>query len=962
MATTDAARAALAESVLHAFETGQLLDDREIRPLYARLACSDLIRLLRPYLRDTSRAPAARHAAVCIATGCDVKALITDVVAIALDQTAPPLVRTAAAYAVARSGDDQARAALRPLALEESGDDPEDELKGCGLLATWPAHLRASELLRALKPRKNRSLIGAYHSFLRSNPMKSLSPEDLPAALGWAEEHVPDRGIDPLEAAASEVLAQAVRHLDAPGVVEALATVLSARWQFSRDRSEEIGALLEAPAARQKIARALYPVVAENTHGSLILMDSCLLRPADIPWLIKDLEDTSVATQRQLAWIVVRYLPAADVETFDIVLESAKHLPILASELKPWTAARTLGGALAEEEKARFAELRQASERPKRTPPVLDVDLLRARLQQIHPETFFYVWALSDRAPSPDNTGEVLSGWRRLDPMMQAQTLDAAELYLTSFVSPSSEEWWGKGVFPAYAMAGHTAFALLEDQSPERLQQLQPEVWDRWLPIIVLEWVSGARQGPQQRVLEAAYQKAPEEFLDLLDQIIDGQNERSGLVFLNGLETFWTEAIAERLRRKLQSGHISLAAYGTLLGTLLDHGDLQARQSAENVLALTGEDPATRQRAAASAIELITHSADAAWPHVWPALTRNEAFAEEVLSGFRSPDPFFGFQFTSKLSPDDAADFFLWLYPNHVPTVACEEDDEGLPAHPIPHNVSLILSGLAYRGTADAIRALRRIQAACPELRELKWHLHTAEELTRRNTWVPLVPSELISVIQNPKSRFVRSGSDLLEFLIESLKRLEAKLQGVTPAAIDLWNEVIRDVSATAGNRQPVFRPKNEPALSDYLKRHLESELNDRGIFLNREVEIRRSLGGAPGERTDIHVEVAVPSPDPKTKAKIAAIVEVKGVWNPDVAQAMETQLVNRYLNETGIDHGLYVVGWYACPQWDPGDYRSKRSPYATIVEAQGSLDAQARALSNRDREVLALVINASLR
>ena len=961
VATTDADRAALAESILHAFEIGQLLDDRQVRPLYSRLACPDLVQVLQPYLRVTSRTPAARHAAVCIAAACDVKALLTDLVAISLDKNAPRLVRTAAAYAVARNGDAQARAALRPLALEQSGDDPEDELKGCGLLATWPDHLSATELLQALKPRKNPNLIGIYDRFLRSSPMKSLPPEDLPAALEWAQQHGLDRRVDPLGEVAAQIQMQALRHLDASGVAPALARVLPARWQFSSDHSEELGALLEAPAVRQNITRALYPVVADHPYGSQILMDSCLLRPPDIVWLIKDFECTSEATQRQLAWIIALYLPAADLETFDTVLTVANRLPILATELKPLTAPRTLGSALAKEEKTRFEDFRRASERPKRTPPSLDVDLLKARLEDIDAETFFHVWAVSDRAPSRDDNGEVLSGWRRLDAAMQAQILDAAQLYLTSFVWPSGDEWWKMGVFPAYAMAGHTAFILLEDQNPERLHHLQTEVWDRWLPIIVLEGLSGARQGPQQRVLTAAYQKAAERFLDLLDQIIDGQNKRSGLVVLHELKTFWTEAIAERLRRKLQSGSVTLAAYRTLLRTLLDQGDVRARQWAENALTLAGEGPDNRQRAIASAIELIMHTADAAWSHVWPVLTQDDAFAEGVLSGFRSPDPFFGFQFTNNLSPNETADLFLWLYPAHLPAVAYQEDDKGLPTNAIPRNVSLILSGLAHRGTADAITALRRIQAACPELQELKWHLHTAEELTRRNTWVPLAPAELIRVVQNANSRFIRSGSDLLEFLIESLKLLEHKLQGVTPAAIGLWDEV-RDVPARTGNRQPVFRPKNELVLSDYLKLHLESELNGRGILINREVEIRRPLGGAPGERTDIHVAVAVPSADPKIMEKITAIVEVKGIWNADVALAMETQLVDRYLNETGIEHGLYVVGWYECPQWDPEDYRSKRNPYCSIADAQQTLSAQARALSNQTREIRALVINAGLR
>jgi hypothetical protein len=36
--------------------------------------------------------------------------------------------------------------------------------------------------------------------------------------------------------------------------------------------------------------------------------------------------------------------------------------------------------------------------------------------------------------------------------------------------------------------------------------------------------------------------------------------------------------------------------------------------------------------------------------------------------------------------------------------------------------------------------------------------------------------------------QLVQSADQLLEVVLESLKRLEAKLQEETPAAIDLWN------------------------------------------------------------------------------------------------------------------------------------------------------------------------------
>lgn len=54
-------------------------------------------------------------------------------------------------------------------------------------------------------------------------------------------------------------------------------------------------------------------------------------------------------------------------------------------------------------------------------------------------------------------------------------------------------------------------------------------------------------------------------------------------------------------------------------------------------------------------------------------------------------------------------------------------------------------------------------------------------------------------------------------------------------------------------------RPKEENAFSDFIKSHLGRDLKERGVIVNREAEIRRSIGTSPGERTDIHVDAVLP-------------------------------------------------------------------------------------------------------
>jgi hypothetical protein len=942
---TEEDRLAVATNLLRAFELGTLLSDREIRSLYSRLASPGLPSVLKPYICDQSRNPIARQAAVCIAEACNVDSLIPDIAALALNAEAPLRVRITAARVVADSTDGNARAALRPLVMGERRDDPDDELKGYALQATWPGYLTANELLESLKPPKNSSFGGSYDWFLRSSPTKLVKPDDLPAALVWARKYGPDDRISPFGKLAAEVLAQSLRHTDTPGVAEALAQFLASQWRYSCFYSDEITAELNAVEVRREVVRALYQIIAEDCEGDEILTHGCQLRPDDIRWLLEDLERVPATTQSQIARIVAHRLLTNDPSTLDSVLLKAKRVPVLAEELAPKLSIRLLDSMTAQEERRRYEFIQKAKAIPEDRPAVPRVDLIQSYVDRRQPESFFRVWALCHEVRGAD-AWEVLPGWNLLDTTLHDQIVSSAVLYLTEFGWPLQDDWWCAGNSPYFAVAGYAGFVVINRFRPDILESLEGEVWDLWMPAIVLEGFVHARAGADSKVLAAAYGKKPERFLEVLDEILEAQNSRSGHITLFGARFFWNDGIAERLLRKLESADVRLTSRQTLLRTLLEHGDNAAQHWAEDALSFPANDTSALDRGVMSALQLIEQTPDASWSLIWPVLTSNNSFLERVLAGIRASDSIFGFHFTSKLSASEVADLFLMLYPDHVAKVV-PQDEDALEFGPIPQSLGRMLGTLAQRGTQEAVQAIRRIRQERPELDGLKWDLHQAEELLRRSTWTPLDPTEVTEVLRDPQRRIVRSGSDLLEVLIESLKRLENTLQDITPMAFCLWDKCYE----SPGDSQQIYRPKNEQALSNYLKHHLESELKERGILTNREVEIRPSCGGSPGERIDILVEVSVPSASPSRRETIRAIVEVKGIWNRDVKTAMETQLVDRYMNENGVSHGLFVVGWYQCPQWDERDYRSKSRPFDYFYAAQAELDAQAKALSNEDRQ-----------
>ncbi|HXH11262.1 MAG TPA: hypothetical protein VNP04_16065 [Alphaproteobacteria bacterium] len=110
------------------------------------------------------------------------------------------------------------------------------------------------------------------------------------------------------------------------------------------------------------------------------------------------------------------------------------------------------------------------------------------------------------------------------------------------------------------------------------------------------------------------------------------------------------------------------------------------------------------------------------------------------------------------------------------------------------------------------------------------------------------------------------------------------------------------------------------------------------------------------------HVDAVVRGPDRAVYDPLTIIIAVKGYWNKELDQAMKTQLVDRYLKDNRCQHGLYLVGWFNCKQWDDSDYRKGQSPRHSIHAAQRRFDTQAVELSQQNLRIKAVVLNTALR
>lgn len=257
-----------------------------------------------------------------------------------------------------------------------------------------------------------------------------------------------------------------------------------------------------------------------------------------------------------------------------------------------------------------------------------------------------------------------------------------------------------------------------------------------------------------------------------------------------------------------------------------------------------------------------------------------------------------------------------------------------------------LLSQLAERGTATSVDSARIIAARFADRPWLQQIVLEAQEAYSRNRWVPVEPEELLALVGNLSKRLVRSGRELLDVVVESLGRVQQRLQGETAEARLLWNE---------GEERA---PKDEDTASDYVKNRLQDDLAGRGIVANREVQVRRQ-GTGIGERTDIRVDAI--SNDPlRGPDVITVVVETKGCWHRDLMTSMIGQLYERYMVPIGTQYGIYLVIWFSTDAWYRDDSRRAVAAGRDSGETKRRLTEQADSLNTEGTAIEVVVLDAT--
>ena len=962
---SDDQRQLVVDSVLQQASEGRTLHlRREFFWLYRKMKHAQLLDQLRPYLRDPHKPIGARHVAIDIAWSCRVEELGPDLADIALDPAVDAGLRNSAAAAASAVGSREVRARLRPLALGEAGDDPDDELKGSGLMAIWPDFISALELFPLLTAPKQSGLSGMYSRFLYDHVIEEMAVKDLPVALEWFSkqqhrQHLPG----PMDRLMDRIVQFAWDNLNEPGVASGLATAVVSRVRLydsllSSDKDREFANKVQQDQERRRaLLVAVLPQLSLNGATALGMLRVPIVMPSDVDWLIDRVLLGEANESRLVEASLVRFVfDASDQKTLAKLWSACQTNAILNSEYGGFFAPVEL-----DSETAKMLREHWRQEKEWKTPKLLTPppsELVESDLQKIEAgEIARWVQLTLDLTLEPTSThyahdlGPNLTdtpGWKAADSVTRKRILDAAVRYLQEG-DPQNDEWFRTSSIPFTAKGEFHALALLMVTEDRRLESLSRAVWAKCTPILLRSHGGRDELQLQSRLLRRAHEVVSDEALKRILELIDSENERSGHLFLaKEVEICWDEQLGTALLEKSRSPALQPQILSSILEFLLQRDFPGARESAESLLK-AGASSLEQSQAVTAAQVLMRCTANAGWAKVWPIIKEKKPIGREIVESI-SYGHAGGTNFIAKLSEPELGEFYLWM----VETYPYVERKLGFGAMgPSDTAIMLrdsVLEHLKKRRTFAACDSIRGVMEKLPQYGWMRLHLEEAESLARAATWSPVSVPEFLALALDRDKRFVDSGSRLVEAISESLDRLHAKLHGELPAARDLWN-----------TSKEGFSPKDEQEVADYVARHLDEDLRRRGIIVNREVQIRRGVGDGTGQRTDIHVDAVAPGGPNWDYDRISAIVEVKGNWNAELLSAIETQLRDRYLKENRCKNGLYLVAWFSCAKWTEADARKKQCPRMSLSEAREFFSRQATELSKDGYWIRSYVLDVAL-
>ena len=927
----------------------------------ASLVHPSLSQQLRTLLTNRTAPLRARDLAIDIAVACEQAELCGTLAQLATSAIEPPRIRLAAAYALLRLPNSDDVADELVCLLDRSDGDENEGLRGCALQLLWPDRVPNEPFSYILRPLRQR-YVDSYSRFLSEHVPKRLRPDHLKRALRWLTQQriVPHQDTE-MERVQDAILRCAWQNANTAELMDEFVPILRRTIKAyepllprTDPDDESTQGKPDAGKIPSDVRRAA--ALALCAHGSdensditpidLLHCQPPLILAEDFSWLLDLVESASDAAHAKI------WADAAErLFWFNLSAENADRLAAKASTSNQVRALLSQYVEPIDRLSTRATELREAQRK------ALQLQTPRPRKPRIKVPIEEVLAAAENRGSAlwPNvshaiavtvSDSHIWSARKCLafvdaqDEQLRTRILRVAKLYVQEH-DDRSPEWISENSFPYVAFAGWLAFRLLAAHDKAAFASLEAADYSRWAAAILVardhDDHSGKREDP---LLPAAYAAAPDAFIRALRLRALGENVYHKNVFiLRQNDSIWDQRLELLSLELLCDSALTDSAVEEVAEALLRHRTESGMMAACALVKDGATQPAARLRGIAAGIVLLHKEPEIAWTALVEVMNRDPRYPRDLLERFATRYHRDGASaIVGGLSPSKTADLYLYLataFPaNADPDFG--DTDAVSPREAVGDLRDGLLRALASGGKVGSIEALERVAREQPQ-QDLSHLVREAEERVLLGTWHPITMTDLRALLTDATQRRLESAEQLLELVFRAISAIQERLHGVSPMVQFLWN--------TAGTPTP----KEEAALSDFLKNELDRELAMRAVGVHREVEIRRTLPAHKGEKPDL--VVAARRTD-RLDEEVLAAVEVKGDWHPTLKLNMRDQLAERYLSVPPIRHGAYVVGWFGS--------RQGRTPPA-IEELREYLSLQASSLSTRTRAIRAVVLNCSM-
>lgn len=935
-----------------------------------RLKGQNTANMLNQHLLDPKSASESIEIAIRIIMACQYAELASLLADRALNTTVKHTDRVFAAYALSTLQDSAANEQLKTLLPVAPESDPDDELLGAVLLACWPTHIKAEELVTHLVQPQNTSLLGKYRHFihkLEENLEKEISLDNAPIFLQWAMEHLASAEWRSLTSLAQSIYTVCWKWAQYPKITQLLGKGYSkaiaadqspvhykethgshAKCYISNENFQEN---VDSRLAVLECILLSTPVSTDDIR-ELARNDCSLFSAADLPHLFGKALDAHSQGGGAEPWIYcINSVLPAEIGPYAEQINGLHALyPSLIKKDVRIAADRELA-SIKYQKMQRERERRQLVREEKKAETQHEIDKgVSKELDDIAALPAERFNALCNYLSAEEDTGQEsldvqqFAGWAKFDDKKSNAFLALAELYLKeSAIMPTIADSTDFTVARAL-----TALRLLQ---PSRYDSLSKEVWAR-CGVELLKSAFPDHMDLLDPLFDSFAARAPDAAEQALLEVISQEAEHGSVFVLQHWGARLTSSQAVAILDFARQQHTQNSIFRIISALAQsDYNDLvqvYLREVFRNGWGNPPEPEYHKLRTLAFTLSPVEYA-----HQVVEMLETNPDWGKSWLEfSINSDDTIFNAIKQSEIA--DIAAMCSWLREYYPPSTRPIHEG-GYWVESIDSIYMLqdsIIRFLAQCGKLGTAAALQEIADRFPTEAWLADCVLNARTAELSQNIPELAVADIIALCDSNR-KLVNTTQDLLDVLMDQIGLYEKYLQEGTRAVNDLWN---------SKGRALYPQPKEEEALSDHIKRYLDLTLKNN-ILINREVQIDRKLhkDGKAGSRTDLLVHATTSNGD----SMLTVCIEVKCNWNSSAESSLQNQLINKYIANGVARGGILLLGWFDCKNWDTDDYRKRDSikTWPTLEEARADLNKQATSEREKagGKRVYAVAVNCTL-